>query len=97
MGGGGGGGGGGLALCTIYLQVVTCYFYIFSPSALENKKREIEEATMSQFQTLMPGDTVDPDPHKIKREIDEVHKQAREIERHLKKLENEKKILAFHK
>lgn len=68
--------------------------------ALEEKKCKIEQATLDEYHTAMDGVSdapSQPDLHAVKDEVHKIHKQAREMERDLKKLENEKKIIEFHK
>lgn len=67
---------------------------------MEEKKQAIEQATLDEYRTLMkdtPGASSQLDMHALKDKIQRLHKQAREVERDLKKRENEEKILEFHK
>jgi hypothetical protein len=44
-----------------------------------------------------PGAPAEPDVQVVKEEIKKTRQQAREMERDIQKLENEKKILEFHR
>ena len=70
---------------------------MFLFEVLETKKCEIEEVTVLLYRSVMQDNTSDPDPRMVKKEIDDICKQARDIDLHLKKFENEKKIIEFHK
>lgn len=68
--------------------------------ALEEKRSKIEEVTLNEYCTAMDRTQDAPansDVQEVKDEIRRTHKQAREMERDIQKLENEKKILNFHK
>ncbi len=69
-------------------------------SALGSKKSGLELATREDYCSAMErvqGAPAEPDVHAVKEEIRRTHKQAREMERDRQKLENEKKIIEFHK
>lgn len=61
----------------------------------------IEQTILAEYQSAMEGvvsaDLSQPNMQSVKHEIERLHKQVRERERDFKKLENEKKILEFHK
>lgn len=65
--------------------------------ALENKLHDIEETIALQYRDVMGDCNSQTDLHSVKEEIHRVSKQAEITEQNLKKLENEKKILKFHK
>lgn len=60
----------------------------------------MEQAIATNYDTVMRGvplETPGPDRDAVKFEIQKAHKEAKGIERDFKKMENEKKILEFHK
>lgn len=74
-------------------------FYLLLPE-LTDKKTKIEQATRDDYRAVMErvqGAPAEPDVQVVKEEIRKKHKQAREMERDVQKLENEKKIIEFHK
>ena len=69
-------------------------------TALENKISDMKQATVNEYKKVMEGvelESCEPDMHIVKQEIQHCHRQVREMEKDFKKLENEKKILEFHK
>ena len=60
---------------------------------MEQVTRDDYHAAMEKVQ----GAPAEPDVQAVKEEIRKKHKQAREMEQDVKKLENEKKIIEFHK
>lgn len=64
--------------------------------------RAIEEATLKEYHAVMEGtpgyeETAQPDEQLVVEEIQKTKRQAKELQRDRQKLENEKKILEFHK
>ena len=70
--------------------------------ALKENKCAIEEAILKDYREAMDGapgyeESSLPDEQLVREEIQRAKRKAKEMERDIKKLENEKKILEFHK
>lgn len=60
----------------------------------------MEQATVDEYRAAMDrvqDAPAEPDVQAVKEEVRRTHKQARGMERDMQKLENEKKIIEFHK
>ena len=70
--------------------------------ALKEKKHAIEDSILKQYHAAMEGspscdESSQPDEQLVIEEIQKAKRKVKKMERDMEKLENEKKILAFHK